>query len=434
MSLRRQLLVALLAVVLLAGVVAAAATYYAARTEVAALLDEELGQVALSLREHAVLDLSRLPSAGEDFERRVVVQIWDRFGFRFYLSNAATPLPLSDRPGYSTIQHEGREWRMFTLHTGAQIIQAAQSTALRTERAAAAALRVLLPVLGAMPLLAVLIWLVLERGFAPLSRLTRAVRMRHAAALEPLPAAGVPEEIAPLVSALNNLLARLGEAFSAQRRFAADAAHELRTPLTALALQIQLVQRARGDEERAAALSRLDRRLKRATRVVEQLLVLARLEPEVAQKPAQRVALESLARGVVADSAPLAAQKPVALALTRADRVEVAGVEDALRMLAANLLDNAIRYTPAGGHIEVRVRREGELAVLEVADDGPGIPAAERERVFDRFYRGAEADAAGSGLGLAIARQVAELHRGRIELGAGLHGRGLCARFVMAAS
>ncbi len=390
--------------------------------------------MALSLREHAVLDLSRLPSAGEDFERRVVVQIWDRFGFRFYLSNAATPLPLSERPGYSTLEHEGREWRMFTLHSGAQIIQAAQSTALRTERAAAAALRVLLPVLGAMPLLAVLIWLVLERGFAPLSRLTRALRARHAAALEPLPATGVPAEIAPLVAALNSLLARLGEAFAAQRRFAGDAAHELRTPLTALALQIQLVKRARSDEERAAAVSRLDERVKRATRVVEQLLVLARLEPEAAQKPPQPLALDGVARAVVADFASVAAQKPVALALTRADRVQAAGDEDALRMLAANLLDNAIRYTPAHGHIEVSVRREGGCAVLEVADDGPGIPPAERERVFDRFYRGAQVDAAGSGLGLAIARQAAELHQGRIELGAGLGGRGLSARFVMPAS
>lgn len=180
MSLRRRLLAVLLGALLLAGVVASAATYYSARAEVGALLDEELRQVALSLREHAVIDLGRLAPSAEDLDRRVVVQIWDRFGITVYLSNARTPLPLSLTPGYSTITHEGREWRMFTLREGAQTIQAAQSTAVRTERARAAALRVLVPVLAVLPLLALFIWLTLERGFAPLARLTREVRARAA--------------------------------------------------------------------------------------------------------------------------------------------------------------------------------------------------------------------------------------------------------------
>ena len=430
MSLRRQLLLALLAVVLAAGVLASAATYYSARSEITGLLDEELRQVALSLREHALLDLSALGAATPDLERSVVVQIWDRNGLVFYLSNAETPLPLSQRPGFSTLSHEGREWRMYTLRAGAQTIQAAQPSAERNTRAATAALRVLLPVLGALPLIGVLVWLVLERGLAPLARVAEAVRLRHAAALEPLPAAGLPEEIAPLVAALNNLLARLGDALAAQRRFASDAAHELRTPLTALALQIQLVGRARGEAERNAAIARLDERLKRATRVVEQLLLLARLEPEATQQPPKPVALAPLARSVAADAAPLAAQKGVALEVTRAEAVAVSGAEDALRILAANLVDNAIRYTPSGGRVEVRAFQERDSAVLEVADDGIGIPAAERARVFDRFYRGAGAEGAGSGLGLAIARQVAELHDGCIELGDGLGGRGLRVRFV----
>jgi signal transduction histidine kinase len=428
-SLRRRLLFALLGVVLAAGLVASAAAYRFARAEISALLDEELRQVALSLREHAVLDLSAFNARSDDFERRVVVQIWDRDGFTFYLSNVSTPLPLSRRPGFATLEHEGREWRMYTLQSGGQTIQAAQSTAERTRLAASAALRVLLPVLGALPLLGVLIWLVLERGFAPLVRVAAAVRARHAAALEPLPARGLPEEIAPLVGALNNLLARLADAFAAQRRFAADAAHELRTPLTALALQIQLLERARGEEERGAALARLDERVKRATRVVEQLLVLARLEPETAAQKPQRVALDALARAVASDAAPLAAQKDVALSVS-ADPAAVMASEDALRILAANLVDNAIRYTPPGGRVKVRTRRDGASAVLEVADNGPGIPEQERARVFDRFYRGADAAGSGSGLGLAIARQVAELHGGRIELGDGLGGRGVSVRFV----
>ena len=430
MSLRRQLLVALLTGVLVAGLLASAATYYFARAEVTELLDEELRQVAHSLREHAVLDLSSLIARSQDFERRVVVQIWDRYGFTFYLSNASTPLPLSRTPGFSTLAHEGREWRMYTLETGAQTIQAAQPAAERTERATSAALRVLVPVVAAMPLLAFLIWVVLDRGFAPLARLASAVRARHATALQPLATTGVPDEIAPLVAALNSLLARLEDSFTAQRRFAADAAHELRTPLTALALQIQLLARARNEEERAAAAARLDERIKRATRVVEQLLILARLEPEAAQTRKSQLPLDAVLRNALSDAAPLAAQKNVALALARCEAARITGLEDALRILISSLLDNAIRYTPAGGHIQAGVYTQGDQAVIEVADDGPGIPAAERERVFDRFYRGTDADGGGSGLGLAIARQVAALHGGRIELGDGLGGRGLRARFI----
>ena len=433
MSLRRRLLAALLGAVVFSGVVASAATYYLARAEAGALLDEELRQVALSLRDHAVVELGMLAPAPEDFDRRVVVQIWDRFGFTSYLSNSRTPLPPARRAGFSTVLHESREWRVFTLHTRLRTIQAAQTTAERDDRAAGAALRTLIPVLGALPLLAVLIWLVLDRGFAPLARLTRAVRARTAADLAPLPLERVPDEIQPLVAGLNNLLSRLSDAFTAQRRFAADAAHELRTPLTALTLQIQLVERARTDDARAAAVARLKERAKRAARLLQQLLVMARLEPEAADQPPQRVALDTLAASATDEFAPLAAERRLTLVLGRIEPVAVVGAEDALRILLSNLLDNATRYTPAGGRVEVAAWREGAAAMLQVSDNGPGIPEAEHARVFDRFYRVAGQEAEGSGLGLAIARQVVHLHDGRIELGPGLDGRGLAVRVVLKA-
>jgi signal transduction histidine kinase len=432
-SLRRRLLVALLGAVLACGVLASAATYWSARAEVQALLDEELRQVALSLREHALLDLRLLGSAAGG-EQRVVVQIWDRHGFVSYLSNAVTPLPFTGTTGFSTLRHEGREWRMFTLRAGTQVIQAAQPAPERTQRAAAAALRVLVPVLGALPLLAILVWLILDRGFAPLSRLAAAVRARGAPALEPLPAQRVPEEVAPLVGALNSLLARLREAFDVQRRFAADAAHELRTPLTALRLQIQLLERARGEEERAAAVAGLKERTQRAERIVQQLLAMARLDPEAAQHAGEKVPLDEIARAVVQDLLPLASQKRIVLHLEEAQPASVCGAKEALRLLVTNLVDNALRYTQAGGEVRVSTRAEDGFAILQVSDDGPGIPPAERARVFDRFYRASGAQEGGSGLGLAIARRVAELHAGRIELGEGLRGRGLGARFIAPAA
>ncbi|HEX6319236.1 MAG TPA: ATP-binding protein [Burkholderiales bacterium] len=430
MSLRRRLLVALLSAVLLAGALASAATYWSARSQIQALLDEELRQVALSLRGHAALDLGRLGIFYAEGGPQVAVQIWDRTGIVVYLANASTPLPLAGAEGFSTLAHDGREWRMFTLRAGAQTIQAAQSTEERNERAAAAALRIFVPVASTLPLLALMVWLILERGFAPLARLAGAVRARDAGALEPLPRERMPQEIEPLVASLNSLLARLREAFGAQQRFAADAAHELRTPLTALGLQIQLLERARSDEDRAVALARLKERVHRATRVVQQLLAMARLEPEAARPP-QRFGLEDLARSVVGELAAVASQKPVTLRLARAERADATASKDALRLLVTNLVDNAIRYTPPGGRVEVSAWREGDACILEVCDDGPGIPAAESERVFDRFYRGAGAEGSGSGLGLAIVRRVAELHGARVELAEGLGGRGLCARVVL---
>lgn len=431
-SLRTRLIVALVGALLVVGLAAAAATYRTARAEIGDLLDEQLRQVALSLRDHARLDLRSL-GRPDGPPPRVVVQIWDPSGGAVYASDATPPLPLTRTPGFTTLEHDGRRWRMFTTLAGPRTIQVAQPTAVRSELAADVALRILLPVLAALPLLGALVWLIVGRGLAPVSRLARSVAGRSPASLEPLPTDGLPQELQPLVGALNGLLGRLESAFALQRRFAADAAHELRTPLTALGLQIQLLERARDDSDRATAISRLKRGVGRATRLVEQLLALARLEPDAARQPAGPVALDVLARSVVADLEPLAQARPVALALARVEPVLVVGADDAWRILVANLVDNAIRYTPAGGRIEVRVFRADARAVLEVADSGPGIPACERERVFDRFVRGAGVDAPGSGLGLAIVRQVADLYGATVTLDAGLGGGGLTVRVALPA-
>lgn len=432
-SIRRHVLVTLLGALLAAGVLASAATYISARAEIGELLDEELRQVALSVRDYPPLDLAPLASPAVDPQHRVVVQVWNPAGRMLYLSNSRTPLPLSAQAGYVTLNHQGREWRMFTTFTGERVVQVAQPTVVRTAAAANAALRLLVPILAVLPLLGVLIWFLVGRGLEPLARLAKMLGGRSPTSLDPIPAQDLPEELAPLAASLNGLLGRLQEAFSVQRRFAADAAHELRTPLTALGLQIQLLERACTDAERAGGIERLRAGVRRATRLVQQLLILARLEPDAAEQPFGRVALNDIARTVVADFAPLAAAKSVTLTAEQMEPVTVSGGEESLGILASNFVDNAVRYTQAGGRVVVRVRRDGEEALLEVADNGPGIPADERERVFDRFYRGAEVTEPGSGLGLAIARQVADMHAGRIELAEGLDGAGLTARLRLPA-
>jgi len=229
--------------------------------------------------------------------------------------------------------------------------------------------------------------------------------------------------VQPLVHALNGLLGRLERALVAQRAFIADAAHELRTPLTAVHLQAQLVERAATDDERRAAMQTLKRGLDRATHLVEQLLTLAREEPDVAIRPFAPVDLAALARSVVGEQAAIAAARGLDLGLERADPAVVEGDAAGLRTLLSNLVDNALRYTPRGGRVDVAVESQGTGAAIIVRDSGPGIPAAERNRVFDRFYRApnaAAADLAGSGLGLAIVRRVAERHGADVALGTGI--------------
>jgi two-component system OmpR family sensor kinase len=417
-SIRRWLLAALLGALAVAGLAAATITYFSARDEVDALLDEELRQVALSLRDHAVLDLRRLESVAANPAQRVLVQIWDPAFDRPYVSRIVGTGPMSRTDeGYVTLLHDGRPWRVFTLFTGRQLVQVAQPTALRTELAASTALRLLLPVLVLLPFLGVAVWWIVGRGLAPLGRIAGAVKERSPTALTPVPLAGLPSEIRPLATALNDLLARLDQSFELQRRFAADAAHELRTPLTALNLQVQLAERAASDDDRARAFERLRQGIRRATRLVQQLLTMARLDPDAAAAPPALVDIGALAASTLEDARPLAAERAIRLVCSATSSgTQVSGSEDALRILFNNLLDNAIRYTPEGGSVTLSVTRDGAHVQVLCDDSGPGIAAEERERVFDRFYRGQGAAGAGTGLGLAIVSQVVDMHRGTVAL------------------
>ena len=219
---------------------------------------------------------------------------------------------------------------------------------------------------------------------------------------------------------------------TAQQRFASDAAHELRTPLAAIKLQGQLLARAKTDEDRAKYSERLQQGIARATRLVQQLLTIARLDPE-AKKPLSEVDLADLALSVHMDLEPIAEGRNITLT-AKASPVTLMGMPDALRLLITNLSDNALRYTPEGGRIEISVAAEGASARIEVADSGPGIPPEERARVFERFYRALGTKVSGTGLGLAIVQRIVELHGGRIRIEDGLEradGSGRGARFVV---
>ena len=423
-SIRQRLLLWLLAGMTVATAAGAWSVYVRARAEARDLFDYQMQLTAASFPDEGLGAASRSPGdAGPDDV--VVVQIWDRNGRRLYLSRPGARAPQRAEIGFSDVNAPNGHWRVYTSLVGNNVIQISQPMSVREELAAGMALRTMLPLLILLPLLIGGIWVLIGRGLKPVNDVAAAVAARSADALDPLPDGHLPHEVRPLVSALNGLLERLGRSLDVQRAFVADAAHELRTPLTALRLQIQLAERAASAAEREDAFARLRGGTERATRLVEQLLAMARSDPEAAERPFVETDLAAVARDAVAELAPVAEARGLDLGFAGAAAVMVHGDPESLRVLLENLVDNAIRYTPSGGTIDVAVTAGGGTPTLTVADDGPGIPPEDRQRVFDRFYRRGSPDATGSGLGLAIVCRIAQRHGAIVELGEGAHGRGL---------
>jgi two-component system OmpR family sensor kinase len=428
-SIRRELIGRLALGLLVAIVIAAVATYLRARDEANALFDYQLAQMASSVTGMPLA--AGAPPGARPGANALVVEVWNRDGVEVYLSQPQRRLPQYGQPGFNTVATDTGEWRVFSMLAGDQVVQVAQPMNVRRELAASMALRTILPLIAVVPFLAVFVWFGIAKSLRPLERLADAVGRRSPGILAPLAESGLPREVQPVVHALNGLLARLDTAQGAQRAFIADAAHELRTPLTAIHLQTQLAERARTDDERRAALAELRAGLDRAIHLVTQLLTLAREEPGVAERPLARVDMAEIARGVIADHVAQAAVRGVDLGLAAAqpgnaedgEIVAVTGDAASLRTLLSNLVDNAVRYTPAGGRVDVAIANEDGAARLTVRDSGPGIPASEHARVFDRFYRAqAAAEVSGSGLGLAIVKSIADRHGAQIALGPGFAG------------
>ncbi len=428
-SIRRALLFSLLAGLAAIGVLASAATYVAARHEIGELLDLQLKQLANSTRIDELLrghQPSFDPRAPPNVEgvTELVTQIWDRDGVLVYWSRPGTGLPVPVTPGYATVHVDNRDWRVYTLVQGTHALQVAQAEDEREAIATKTALRTLLPFVVLIPVFGLMIWFAVGRGLRPLFAMSQAVAKRQPDALAPLAERNLPQELQPLAGSLNALLARLDSALGAQRRFTADAAHELRTPLAALKLQLDVARRANDQPSRVAAYDDLDAGVRRAAHLVDQLLTLARIEPEALATRAVDCDLAAIAKEAIVARGALAATKHIDLGLARETPVRVRGDPASLAILLSNLLDNALRYTPEGGKIDVALDNDDGRAILTVIDNGPGIPPEERVRVFDRFFRGDDREP-GSGLGLSIVKRIADAHHAAIELGAPEQGCGL---------
>ena len=431
-SIRRRLLVLVLAAVTALWVITAVMSYVRTHHEIDELFDAQLAQSARVLLAQTSHDTDEIEIEYNEqfhkYEKKIAFQIWDKNDRLLLRSDSAPLSPLSTAAdGFSDTRIEGRPWRIFS-HWDARHelqIQVGERHDVRNGLAQGIALQLLYPVLFALPVLAFLIWVSIGQGLSPVKRVARDVAQRAPQHLAALDTTHVPQEIRPLTDALNGLFARLEQAFEHERQFTADAAHELRTPLAALKTQAQVAQRATDGATRQHALDQLVQGVDRATHLVEQLLTLARLDPEQGLKKREPVDLHGLAVSVLGQLAPEAIAKNIDLSLMESPPINVAGDAGALGVLLRNLVDNAIRYTPQDGKVTVEILLQAGLAVLRVTDSGPGIPEEERGRVFERFYRGLGTRAAGSGLGLSIARRIAELHGAVVALDTPENGVGL---------
>jgi two-component system OmpR family sensor kinase len=371
-SLRARLLASLLAGVVLIGAAGGWVVYRNALAEADAFFDYHLRETALILRDEPVAYpfAPRLPPTDASYD--FVVQVWSLDGVRVYLSHPHAVLPAITTLGFATVPSPEGRWRVFGVQAATRVIQVAQLLSVRQQRAAELALQTLRPFLLLLPVLALLIWFAVGIALEPLQRLTTQVKARRVDALDALPAARQPDEVQPLVLALNDLLGRLRSALERERAFMADAAHELRTPLTALYLQLGMLARASGEAERAAAMSTLSAGVQRAIHLVEQMLALARQEPR-AESQRVPVRLDELAREIVAELVPLADAGRIDLGVAAAQPATIAADPEALRTLLRNLVDNAVRYTPAGGRVDVTVESTAGEARLTVSENESSI-------------------------------------------------------------
>lgn len=431
-SLRRRLLAVGGAGAATAWIFGSAAMYAALSEESERLFDERLRSLAdtvLAFAEHELAETELQRSRGDVVYVESALSMGSRYRFQIWSGSGELLLRSADAPasvpmsplearGLADTVSGGQALRTYTVGTreGNTVLQVGEMLAERQ----AVAWRLGAWLLGFLALSVVVVgglgWLLLRRALQPIEISARELAARAPDELTPLPVAGAPRELVPLMQAVNELMQRVEITLSAERSFTAVAAHELRTPLASLRMQAQVAARERDTAARAAALATLVRGVDRLAHLVDQLLALARLDSVRSQDlPRADLDLRPLLEDAMADLGPLAAERDVGFA-ARLDAGRVSGVGFALSMLLRNLLANAFRHTPPGGRVEVSTRLDGDTVLLTVDDSGPGIPADQRSSVFERFAHARDVPSAGSGLGLSIVQSVARLHGTTVEL------------------
>ena len=428
----RVLLLTLL-VVAICGGVAVTISYRSALHEADELLDAQMAQTAQTLLALTARRAAEESTEGETivsdtgaprhkYQPKLMFQLWhrDANGASLMLRSPNAPaemLPGGREAGFVTDNWEGRRWRFYSQAEPAQSVLAivGQDFAIREELAVETARHGLVPFVAGLPVLALLLFLAIRAACAPVRRLADVLAARDPDNLQPVEIGNVAREIEPVTDALNRLFLRLESTLENERRFTADAAHELRTPLAALIAQLQVAQMADSDTKRCSVLSKCERGARRMSHLVEQMLTLARLDAGPAAPAREPLDLQVEAAAVCADLGPAAVAGRLALSLDAVGSLPLLGQAELLRVMLRNLIDNAIRYTPAGGRIDVSLTREGDWVVGVVQDDGPGVSEPQLPLLGQRFSRLGSPEVEGVGLGLSIARRIVALHGGQID-------------------
>jgi len=451
-TLRHQLLLSLLAPIVLLTLISSVVSYYFAFNFATLAYDYALFDSALDLSRQVrprdgQLRLD-LPSAALDMlesdkHDRIYHMVNDSKG-TLIAGHIGLPLPREEtapgKPVYYDGNYRGNPVRIAALYSLIPsapdqepiLVQVAETLNKRHILANEILVGMLLPELLLIVLVGLLVWFGVERGLRPLSALQKEISSRSHRDLSPLPEHNAPEEVHALVRAMNDLLGRLSEALLSQQRFITDAAHQLRTPLAGLKTQTELALRQDAPTEVRHTLLQLNTATGQTTHLVNQLLSLARAEPGSTRAQAlQTIDLNELARETTAEWVPQALTRKLDLGFDAAPHIPlIEGDALLVKEMLRNLLDNAIRYTQPGGQVTVRVAVENSKVLLSVEDNGPGIPAVERERVFERFYRLLGTGAEGCGLGLAIVREIAQSHNAETRLEPGVNGSGTLASVI----
>jgi two-component system OmpR family sensor kinase len=421
-SLRRTLIVSMLMAVVSVVLAGTFAIHRELEEELGELYDAELAREAGgALRAPAGLEPD-FAKAHDDPGQDMVVTVWKDDGSAPLvlagdpIASHLAALRRPQRVGYATELLGDQHWRIYSITGNRAWVSAAQPMAVRDRATNKIERRLRVLLVAMVTMIAALVWYLVGRGLFPLRRFAGEVAQRSPGALQPVSTGGLPAEIAPVAVALNALLGRLERALAAQQTFVADAAHELLTPLTAVQVHLQMLERAPTEKRRNAAYEDLRHGLNRCIRLARQLLTLARQSPEAPHPPFRVVDLAEVAADAVSEAQAAALARGTDVGVATASAARVLGDADSLRLLVRNLVDNAIKYTPPGGRVDLVTGTAEDVAWLTVSDSGPGIPDDDRERVFDRFFRRSGSEVDGSGLGLAIVREIADRHGTTVEL------------------
>lgn len=424
-SLRRRLLLLIGIPILLASLLSMLIGFVSSWHEIEEVYDAQMAHSAkllLQISEHELIDRKHdsfeigLENAAlrHKYETNMTFRIWDGDRLVTRSWNAEGFNGIEAPPGFSDMTINDTDWRFFVFVSEESDIrvEVAQRYAIRYELSGQLMSALIAPAVIFIPLILLIIWSGIRKSLMPVVKVSADVDRRNSDDLSPISAAALPQEVAPLILALNRLFARMDDSFRREREFTDHAAHELRTPLAAMKTQAQvLLKKTAARTDYAEGLQNLVASINRATHLVEQLLSFARLQNE--DLPRAVMSLSECVLDIAAEMRTPALPKHITIETDVADDVRIKGHADSIAILLSNLIDNAVKYTPDGGHVAVRLTAEG---LLEIADSGPGLRDHDKARVFERFVRVDKTGQSGSGLGLSIARWVAQSHNVTITL------------------